>query len=243
MIDIHCHILPGIDNGAEHMEESVSMARLAAESGVDAVIATPHFSGTEADLRIFRDVLTRMGELQTRLKEERISLSLHPGAEVLCSPETAMLAQKKLLPTLGNSSYVLVEFELDASAQYMDLMLDQLTRWGYRVVLAHPECYDEIQKRPQGVQRWFEKGYLLQVNKGSVLGASGTRTETVATDLLRRRLAHVIASDAHHADFGTTHMSAIAAWGREYLGAAYTKLLLQENPANILAGKPPRSFR
>lgn len=243
MIDIHCHILPGIDDGAETMEEAVSMARLAAESGVEGIIATPHFSGTEQDLKMFPHVLTRLRELQNALKEQQINLALYPGAEVLCSPETAKLAQKKLLPTLGNSNCVLVEFELDASAQYMDLMLDQLTRWGYCVILAHPERYDEIQKRPQGLQRWFEKGYLLQVNKGSVLGTFGTRTETVATDLLRRRLAHVIASDGHHADFGTNHMSAIAAWGREYLGSAYTKLLLQENPANILTGKPLRSFK
>lgn len=243
MIDIHCHILPGIDDGAEHMEEAVSMARLAAESGVEGIIATPHFSGTLEDLKIFPNVLTQLRGLRAELNEHKLDLKLYPGAEILCSPETAKLAQKRLLPTLGNSNYILVEFALDASPQYIELMADQLKRWGYRVILAHPERYDEIQKRPQGLQRWFDKGYFLQVNKGSVLGAFGTRTETVATDLLRHKLAHTIASDAHHADFGTTHMSAIAAWGREYLGAAYTKMLLQENPANILAGKELRSLR
>jgi protein-tyrosine phosphatase len=93
------------------------------------------------------------------------------------------------------------------------------------------------------MQRWFGKGYILQLNKGSILGAFGTRAENAANDLLKRGLAHVIASDAHHADFRTTHMSAVHAWGREYLGPEYCDILLRHNPMQILMGKeiiPPR---
>lgn len=237
MIDIHCHILPGLDDGALHLEEAMEMARLAAESGVRQIVATPHFPGNEESLTLLPQILSGLRRLNREIKGEKLDVLIHPGAEILCTPQTPDLARQGKLPTLGNSRYILTEFALDDSLGYMELILDQLTRWGYRPVVAHPEVYQEVQNRPQLMRRWFEKGYILQVDKGSVLGAKGTRTETTATDLLRRRLAHLIGSNAHHGDFRTPHMSAIAAWGREYLGQEYTELLLLHNPGRILEGR------
>lgn len=238
MIDIHCHILPGVDDGAADLEESLAMVRLAAESGVTRIVATPHFHGEEESMQMLPRVLSRLNTLKREVKRFELPVTIHPGVEILCTPQTPSLAQQGKLPTIGNSRYILTEFFFDETLEYMELMLDQLTRWGYQPVVAHPERYQAVQRRPQVMQRWFAKGYILQLNKGSILGSFGTRAETTATDLLKRGLAHVIASDAHHADFRTTHMSAIAAWGREYLGEEYTSILLQKNPGQILQGKP-----
>ena len=238
MIDIHCHILPGVDDGAADMDEALAMVRLAAESGVSRIVATPHFHGEEESLQMLPLVLSRLNALRKEVKKYELPVTVHPGVEILCTPQTPDLARQGKLPTIGNSRYILTEFFFDETLEYMELILDQLTRWGYQPVVAHPERYHAVQKRPQVMQRWFAKGYILQLNKGSILGGFGPRAETTATDLLKRGLAHVIASDAHHADFRTTHMSAIAAWGREYLGKEYTNILLTKNPGQILRGKP-----
>lgn len=238
MLDLHCHILPGVDDGASDMDESLAMARLAAESGVTRIVATPHFRGEEESLDLLPVILQRLSALKTELKGQRLPVSLSPGAEILCTPRTPDLARRGKLPTLGESRYILTEFLFDETLEYMELMLEQLTRWGYRPVVAHPERYDAVQRRTQAVGRWFSRGYILQLNKGSVLGAFGTRAETAANELLRHGYAHVIASDAHHADFRTPHMSAIAAWCAEYLGQEYADILLRRNPERILRGKP-----
>lgn len=238
MVDLHCHILPGVDDGSASLEESVAMARLAAESGVSRIVATPHFRGEEEALQTLPRILSRFRMLSKELQRQQVPITLHPGAEILCTPKTPDLARQGKLPTLGNSRYILTEFLFDETLEYMELMLEQLRRWGYRPVVAHPERYHAVQRRPQIIARWFERGFLLQINKGSVLGAFGTHAETTATDLLRHGLAHVIASDAHHGDFRTPHMSAITAWGGEYLGPEYTQILLRRNPMLILQDQP-----
>lgn len=236
MIDIHCHILPGVDDGAADLSEAMAMVRLAAESGVTRIVATPHFHGEEEAMQMLPLILSRYNSLRKEIKKQELPVVVHPGVEILCTPQTPMLAQQGKLPTIGNSRYILTEFFFDETLEYMELILDQLMRWGYQPVVAHPERYHAVQKRPQVMQRWFAKGYILQLNKGSILGGFGTRAETTATDLLKHGLAHVIASDAHHCDFRTPHMSAIAAWGREYLGQEYSDILLRKNPARILRG-------
>lgn len=237
MVDIHCHILPGVDDGATNMDEAMAMVRLAAESGVSRIVATPHFHGEEESLQMLPLVLSRLNALRREVKRQELPVSIHPGVEILCTPQTPDLARQGKLPTIGNSRYILTEFFFDESLEYMELILDQLRRWGYHPVVAHPERYQAVQKRPRVMERWFAKGYILQLNKGSILGAFGTRAESTANELLKHGLAHVIASDAHHGDFRTTHMAAIAAWGREYLGPEYTDILLRRNPLQILKGK------
>lgn len=236
MIDIHCHILPGVDSGAADMHEALEMIRLAAESGVSRIVATPQFCGEEESMQRIPLILAGLNELRKEANKHELAVKIYPGVEILCTPKTPNLAQREMLPTIGNSRYILAGFNLDDSLEYMEMILDQLSRWGYYPVVAHPEQYPSVQKRPQVMQRWVKKGYILQLNKGSILGGAGTRAETTANELLKRRLAHVIASDAHHADFQTTHMAAIAAWGKEYLGQEYTDLLLRKNPARILRG-------
>ena len=238
MVDLHCHILPGVDDGAADMNEAMAMVRLAAESGVRHIVCTPHFHSSEEAEAHITQILTAYYALRNEIREQKIEVSIHPGSEILCTPFSTDLARRGKLPTIGNSRYILTEFFFDESLEYMELMPDQLTRWGYQPVVAHPERYHAVQKRPWMMQRWFAKGYVLQLNKGSILGAFGTRAENAANDLLKHGLAHVIASDAHHGDFRTTHMAAIAAWGREYLGEEYTDVLLRRNPMRILKGKP-----
>ena len=238
MVDIHCHILPEVDDGAWDMEAAVDMAKIARDSGVKKIITTPHFKGEPKSLEAVGFLMHQRRLLQSRLKREKIEVELLPGAEVLCVPQTMELAQVGGLPTLGTGRYVLTEFYFDASAGFMDETLHGLRQMGYLPVVAHPERYGAVQRDPELAARWFHRGIVLQINKGSVLGAFGRRAEDAAVRMLCRGNAHIIASDAHSPHVRTTDLQPVRHWCLDHLGQAYTKILLEDNPGRVAAGKP-----
>ena len=238
MVDIHCHILPVGDDGAWDMEAAVDMAKIARDSGVKKIITTPHFKGEPKSLEAVGFLMHQRRLLQSRLKREKIEVELLPGAEVLCVPQTMELAQVGRLPTLGTGRYVLTEFYFDASAGFMDETLHGLRQMGYLPVVAHPERYGAVQRDPELAARWFHRGIVLQINKGSVLGAFGRRAEDAAVRMLCRGNAHIIASDAHSPHVRTTDLQPVRHWCLDHLGQAYTKILLEDNPGRVAAGKP-----
>ena len=237
MVDIHCHILPRIDDGAQSMAESIAMARMARLSGVDKLAATPHFNGTAESLEMLPGIMSRIRRLRQELRRMDLPLEIVPGAEILCLPETMDLARRELLPTLGGSRYLLIEFYFDLPGEEMDEMISRLQEMEYIPVIAHPERYDAVQRNPELVWKWFDQGNVIQLNKGSVLGAFGPDPERCAHGLLQRGTVHVIASDAHGADSRTTDMGRIRAWAEENLGRTYADVLLRRNPGLILRGR------
>lgn len=240
MVDIHCHIVPEVDDGAWDLEAGLEMARIAVRCGVRRIIATPHFKGTAESLEKLPGIIGQFRLLQEAVRREKLDLELIPGVEVLCLPQTLELARRGHLPPLGDSRYVLVEFYFDASAEFMDSALAELRRCGYRPVVAHPERYGAVQRDPSLVHSWFRRGTAIQVNKGSVLGAFGRRAEETAQRLLHRGVVHVIASDAHSPERRTTDLSVVREWALEHLGREYTRILLEDNPGRISRGEPLR---
>lgn len=239
MIDIHCHILPGVDDGAACLEESVEMARMAAFSGVSAVAATPHFEGTEAALPRLAVFRQRLAALRAAVEDARIPLTIHSGAEILCLPETPELAAMHRLPVYEGTNYILTEFFFEERFSYMDTMLSRLASHGYRPVVAHPERYMAIQRQPERLAQWVERGWLLQMNKGSLLGAFGGKAEDTAHALLALGLVHALASDAHSCTARTPHMKQLRHWVQAHCEETCGRILLTENPRRILAGQPP----
>ena len=238
MVDIHCHILPELDDGASNMDEAVEMARMAYRSGVKDVIATSHFTGFVVEQPRVELMRRRYEALAAELKAENIPLRLHLGAEVLCTPETPELARLHKLPTLADTNYVLAEFFFDETFDFMDTMLADIAQCGYRVVVAHPERYGAIQRDPRLLNRWARLGYVLQLNKGSVLGAFGSQAQNTANEILRLGLAHLFASDAHSYHHRTPHMSQIRHWVKEHCDEGYAQILLERNPRRVLEGRP-----
>ena len=240
MVDIHCHILPEVDDGAWDMEAAVAMARIARDCGVKKIITTPHFKGEPKSLETVGFLMHQRRRLQSRLKREKIDVELLPGAEVLCVPQTLELARTGRLPTLGPGRYVLTEFYFDASAGFMDETLRAMQELGYLPVVAHPERYGAVQRDPELARSWFHRGIVLQVNKGSVLGAFGRKAEDTAVRMLYRGHVHIIASDAHSTEVRTTDLEPVRRWCLDHLGQEYTKILLEDNPGRVAAGKPMR---
>ena len=243
MVDIHCHILPEVDDGAWDMEAAVAMAHLARDCGVKKIITTPHFKGEPRSLEAIGLFQHQRRLLQSRLKREKVDVELLPGAEVLCVPQTLELARTGRLPTLGMGRYVLTEFYFDASAGFMDETLCAMQELGYLPVVAHPERYGAVQRDPELSRSWFHRGIVLQVNKGSVLGAFGRRAEDTAVRMLYRGHVHIIASDAHSPEVRTTDLEPVRRWCMDHLGQEYTKILLEDNPGRVAAGKSMRKVR
>lgn len=238
MIDIHCHILPDLDDGAASLDEALEMARIAAYSGVTDIIATPHFRGEPETLEMNEEIDHRFLELSEALDHWRVPVRLHRGAEVLCTPKTPLLAQQRQMPTLGNSRYVLTEFYFNETFHFMDHCLQKIAAEGYTPVVAHPERYDTVQWDPEQLHAWADRGYVFQVNKGSVLGSMGYRAEQAAHELLELGLVHLFASDAHSCDMRTPHMEGLRRWAEECCDPECAHILMVENPGRILQNLP-----
>jgi protein-tyrosine phosphatase len=234
MIDIHCHILPDFDDGASNLDEALEMAEMAANSGITDIIATPHFRGEPSFLENQIIIDRRFQTLSDAIRRSRIPVQLHRGAEILCLPETAKMASAHQLPTLAGTDYVLIEFYFNEPFSFMDDMLFRIAKCGYRPVVAHPERYNAIQRDPELLLRWAELGYVLQLNKGSVLGDLGFRAEQTANEILSMGLAHLFASDAHHSYTRTPHMGSLRRWVNEFCDTGYAAALLKENPSALL---------
>ena len=240
MTDIHCHILPSVDDGAPDMTEALAMARMAEDSGVTTVIATPHCAipGTERDNFISRELYDRFVALRDAIAAEGIGVRLKAGAEIFCTEETPRLLREGRLLTLGSSDYLLTEFYFDMPGDYMDDMLARLAAEGVRPVVAHPERYEAVQARPEIAEDWVRAGYVLQMNKGSVLGRFGRSVGQTAFHLLHRGLIHLVASDAHSARSRTPDMTEIRFFLEDCFSEEFARGLLTENPRRILENKP-----
>ena len=237
MVDIHCHILPEVDDGAQSLSEALEMVRMAAECGATDLVATPHFLADRGDIQALPEWKRQFLRLEEAIRREKIPTRLHQGAEILCTWQSVDVARDRMLPTLADTDYVLCEFRFDESYSYMDEILGMIAEAGYRPVIAHPERYGDLQLEPRRILRWFRRNYVIQVNKGSVLGSFGSRARRMACWMLERGLVHLIASDAHSPYRRTTDLSQLQQWLLDRYPEAYVRLLLEDNPGRLLRGE------
>lgn len=235
MTDIHCHILPGVDDGSPDLQNSMLMAAMAVDDGVRAIIATPHFSfGSEYAEECLRDLRAAYERLRASICEADMPLALFLGAEVLCTPDTIKLLKHGLFPTMNGTEFSLVEFYFDAQEKEMNRHLEEILAYGITPIIAHPERFDAVQRNKALPGQWRRMGCLLQVNKGSLYGQFGRRAQKSAKRILDERLASFVATDAHDVVVRTTPLRA----AREKLVTTYDEeyanTLLEEMPQKLL---------
>lgn len=195
MIDIHSHILPGIDDGALSMEDSVEMAKIACKCGISQIVATPHYNGAYFATRNEIDKVYE--QLCDELEYENIPIKLLKSMEILASDDLPELLTQGKVFTYPESSWFLVEFMPDEEYDYFDWLLDRCVEAGFKPVIAHPERYRAVYRHPEMAKGWSEKGYGVQVNRDSLLGVFGNQAYECSDYLLKRGWANCIASDAH----------------------------------------------
>ncbi len=239
MIDLHCHILPFVDDGARNAAMACEMAEHSLRCGVDTVVATPHCN-IEYMPGNFRDrsYWEIFGLFKALLKQHHIPLTVLPGAELLAhGPNLEQLLEEERVVTLNNSRYLLTEFNFYTPLEDINAKLRMIRRKGYIPVIAHPERYVSVQEHPGIAQYWVQEGYILQVNKGSILGRLGEGARHTGVSLLRRGLAHAIASDAHDPYHRPTGFRSLTPALRQLCSAEYAQLLLKTNPLRIISDK------
>ncbi|WP_156290936.1 tyrosine-protein phosphatase [Oceanobacillus salinisoli] len=198
MIDIHSHILPGIDDGAKTMEDSISMAKAAVDQGIRTIIATPHHrNGKYENYKL--DILRQTEELNASLVEHDIPLTVLPGQETRLHGDMIDELNHELSLTLtNNTNYLFVELPSGHVPRYAKQMLFELQLEGYQPIIVHPERNKEIIEHPSLLYQFTEKGVLTQVTAASVIGKFGKNIQKFSHQLIESNQVHFIASDAHN---------------------------------------------
>ncbi len=231
MIDIHCHLLPQIDDGSDSSEKSLQQLEIMSKGGITDAFLTSHFMpGTYHYERSAYDA--KLKQLQDLATENGLKIRLHPGFEIYLHPFSLKDIQKHNLK-LGNSRYILVESDLNGLPSDFYENLYPLLRKGYKPILAHAERYVSIMNKVHDAKDLIRRDIYMQVNAGSLLGLYGEKVRQTAWLLLRNGWAHFLASDDHaKAPYGA-YFEAIELIKSE-LDTEVAGLLTQDFPAKIL---------
>lgn len=223
MIDIHAHILPGVDDGSPDMFDSLLMAEMAVESGVNTVIATPHSHVHRDAHEQMRRIREAFRALRTEIAARGIPLEILPGMEIFCWEDLAARFDEGTVLSLNGTDRYLIEFGFEEAAPQCRRYIETVRERGGRPVIAHPERYTCLQKDLSLAGEWIRMGCQLQMNKDSVFGAFGRKARRTALQLLKKRQYSYVASDAHSPYGRTTHMGDI----QEFLEKKYSHVIAE----------------
>ena len=195
LYDIHCHILPGVDDGAKNMDIALALIEKEIEAGVETIILTPHFRKEmfEPDME---DIWNAYDELlyETRYKNIRLYL----GCEFHANMEMVETLDNDLRPTLADSRYVLTEFAHNSTRAFMKERADALLMSGYRPIIAHIERYRATRKDFDLIEDLIEMGCEVQVNADAIIGRDGLGAQRFCKKLMQEDMLHYVGSDTHN---------------------------------------------
>ena len=198
MIDIHSHILPGIDDGANTIYDSIDMAKQAVSEGIHTIIATPHHRNGKYD-NVKSDILPLVKEVNDRFKEEQIKLEVLPGQECRIYGEILEDYQKgDILPLNQVSQYLFIEFPSSSVPRYAEKLLYDIQVTGLTPVIVHPERNAELIERPDKLYKLVQGGAVTQLTAPSLVGYFGKNIQKFSQQMIQANLTHFIASDAHN---------------------------------------------
>lgn len=239
MIDIHSHILPGVDDGSPDMEESLEMIRIAADSGVRAMVATPHgnIPGMYENYNGAR-LQAAFDELIRRVEAEKIPVRILRGMEVYTTEDMPGRLRRGELLTLNGSCYLLMEFDFRESISWCTSMLERALAEGVVPIVAHPERYYAVCQEPWCVYTWLEMGCHAQLTRGSILGKFGREVKQASDYLLQHNLVACVASDAHSSSHRTPYMQDVYDYLALRYSREYAQMLLFDNPKKICGDLP-----
>ncbi|WP_080843892.1 tyrosine-protein phosphatase [Cytobacillus gottheilii] len=233
MIDIHCHILADVDDGAKTMEDSIEMAKAAVKEGLKTIIATPHLNQSYQNYRV--DITTKVRELNDVLAKEQIPLTILPGQEVRIYGELLEdLQEGKILP-LNHTQYLFVELPSNHVPRYTERLLYDIQMEELTPIIVHPERNKQLLEQPDLLYQFVKNGALTQVTASSLNGHFGKNIQKFSTQLLDSNLTHFVASDAHNTINRNFQMADAFAKVQSEYGSDMV-YLLTENAQLLLSG-------
>lgn len=236
MIDIHCHIIPGIDDGAKDIEEAIKMAKLAYKDGITSIVATPHFM-EEGMYRNNNQIGEKVDELNRVMLEEGINIEIMMGNEVYISPNLPELLELGQANTINNTQYLLIEFPMFDIPNYTEDVIYRLKLMGITPIIAHPERYKAVIENPNILIGFIEQGALLQVNGGSIMGKFGEKIGTTVETLISHNMIHLVASDGHSSRSRTPRLKKAYEKVKAIHGEEKASKLFKGNPKRVISNK------
>lgn len=237
MVDLHHHLLPGIDDGSPDLATSIEMARLAQNEGITHIVCTPHASSRFS----FDPVVNaaKLSALRTALDEAGVRVNLGLGCDFHVSYDNIQDAlAHPARYGINGGEYLLVELADYSISPNMQEAFYELRLGGLTPILTHPERNPTLQRDPDRLLPWLRDGLLLQVTAGSVTGEMGRTAQKLAHRLLEKHWVHFLATDAHNMRSRPPHMrKAYETVARKY-GEAYAAMLCLQNPLSVFEGRP-----
>lgn len=242
MIDIHCHILPGVDDGPGKIEESVEMCRIAEADGIKVVVATPHYNPGKYEFPL--DRINRAKEsLEEELYKNDISLKLLLGSDVSITPETHKDIESKPEITIGGDrKYILAEFHDSYVPPNWESYLLSLIPKGTVPILTHPERNKWFMDHPLAMETFAKNGGLVQISAMSLTGEFGYEIQDVTINMLENSLVHIIATDAHSVEHRPPLLSDSLKVAEDIIGSESARKMVFDNPASVIKGLPLSPF-
>jgi protein-tyrosine phosphatase len=233
MIDLHCHILNGLDDGARSMSDSLAMAEMAVADGITHVVATPHSSN---EFRFdYQEVQRRAEELRREVGDR---LKIATGCDFHLNPENIAALKRNAEPfCIHQKSYLLVEFNEFAIPPALDNTLYEIQLAGVRPIITHPERNGILRSNPARLEKWIRNGCHAQVTAGSLMGKFGAGALQTSHDWIGRGLVHFVASDAHNVTSRPHKLREAFEVVRGEFGAEKAKALFVENPLAAFEGR------
>lgn len=236
IVDVHCHILPEIDDGAKNWAETYQMLRMAYDEGVRVIVATPHHHQHRGMCTAiqYKKRLVSIQKLAQKIDEK---FYVVPGMEIYFSQDVLEKLERKKVHTMGKSSYVLVEFSPNDEFRYIQQGLQQITMKGYSPILAHAERYHCLVENKEYVEYLIEMGIYIQVNAGSIMGNSGRTVKRFVKELLEEQYVHFVGTDAHSSGSRSPMIKKCADYVEKKYGEEYAKEIFRRNALKVLKNK------
>jgi protein-tyrosine phosphatase len=243
MIDIHSHILPGIDDGAKNLEQSLQMARMAVEDGITVMVATPHlFKGRTTDLSQLNSkekILQHVAKLRQKLYEEKIPLEIFPGCDFPLSFEALQLFDHGRALTINDANrYLLLELPDTSLPPATEEICFYLQSKGITPIITHPERQMILQEMPYKLKRLIDLGCLAQMTGNSLTGWFGRGVKKLSRQLVKLGYIHLLATDAHDPKRRPPLLSAAVTELTRLVGEKRAQAMVNDIPGKIIAGEP-----
>lgn len=236
MIDIHCHILPCLDDGARNMEEAVEMARIAYSEGITKIVATPHYIEDEICPSRY-EINHKIKELQVVLKSENIEIEILTGNEVYLTNFLPLHIKRGNVTTINNTQYILIEFPMFNIPIYTEDVIYNLKLVGITPIIAHPERYRYVIENPNILIKYIDMGALCQINSGSITGKFGKEALKTSKVLISHDMVHFVASDGHASRIRAPKLKRAYEKVMDLYGKEKSEELFKINPQKIIEGK------
>ncbi len=233
MIDMHCHILPGVDDGARNIVESLDMLKEAERVGFNNIIVTPHYFEGYYEVDEKRRIKV-LDSLKAQMNFQKIAVSLYTGNEIYITENTMENIKSKKASTLNNTPYVLIEFDLNTKPMNILNLIYKILKEKDIPILAHPERYKFIQDDPMIAYELVQNGVLMQCNYGSFVGYYGEKAKILAKKFLKSNMVHFLGTDAHRPKTLYPMVPRVMKELNEFIGKAKVDEITDSNPRKVL---------